>query len=427
MTQDKRRPATPGTKGLYYRGDRIWLRYKDADGAWRSRSSGFDRGQEAHAAELLRAYLDRIHGVEPAPAAGGGGGGGVSVADYAQPWQLRRRREIRAARQDDWALRLYILPHIGTLPLAEVRPRHAREVVQGAKAAGLAAKSVRNVYGVMQALFRDAEADELVLRTPCRLRRGELPAPVDADPLWRATAVFEPEEASLLCMDPRIGQDRRLLHALQVLGGLRPGEAVALRWADIADDATPLGRLTVCRARKGPTKTARPRNVPVHEQLAQWLHLWRQRGFVELLGRPPRADDLVVPSPGSRRTAAGAMRPYTSVRVAWLEDLQRLGMRQRRQHDMRRTFTSLARAAGARADVIDAVTHDRRGSIVDVYTTWPWETLCEAVSALQLRPTAVMQLLSLRTDSLQSRYSRPETSMISGPYKAPAVGLEPTT
>ena len=121
------------------------------------------------------------------------------------------------------------------------------------------------------------------------------------------------------------------------------------------------------------------------------------------------------------------MRPYTSVRMAWLDDLQRLGMRRRRQHDMRRTFTSLARAAGARADVIDAVTHDRRGSIVDVYTTWPWETLCEAVSALRLRPTAVMQLLSLRTDSLQSRYSRPETSMISGPYKAPAVGLEPTT
>ena len=50
------------------------------------------------------------------------------------------------------------------------------------------------------------------------------------------------------------------------------------------------------------------------------------------------------------------------------------------------------------------------------------KTLCEAVSALRLRPTAVMQLLSLRTGSLQSRYSRPETSMISGTYKAPHSG-----
>ena len=66
--------------------------------------------------------------------------------------------------------------------------------------------------------------------------------------------------------------------------------------------------MTVCRARKGPTKTARARNVPVHAQLAQWLHTWRQRGFVELLGRSPRADDLVVPSPGTRRTPSGSVR-----------------------------------------------------------------------------------------------------------------------
>src|SRR5204862_5005201 len=53
------------------------------------------------------------------------------------------------------------------------------------------------------------------------------------------------------------------------------------------------------------------------------------------------------------------------------EDLERVGLRARRQHDSRRTFISIARADGARPDILRWVTHGPTGDIVDDYTTLP--------------------------------------------------------
>ena len=40
------------------------------------------------------------------------------------------------------------------------------------------------------------------------------------------------------------------------------------------------------------------------------------------------------------------------------------------------------RVDGARRDVLEQITHAPRGNIVDLYTTLPWPTLCEAVQCL---------------------------------------------
>lgn len=66
------------------------------------------------------------------------------------------------------------------------------------------------------------------------------------------------------------------------------------------------------------------------------------------------------------------------------EDLERLGLRKRRQHDARRSFITLARSDGARKDVLEWVTHGPRGDIVDLYTTLPWEALCAEVAKLRI-------------------------------------------
>jgi integrase len=44
------------------------------------------------------------------------------------------------------------------------------------------------------------------------------------------------------------------------------------------------------------TKTGNPREVPVHPVLARLLKEWEERGFAELFGREPRADDLLIPN-----------------------------------------------------------------------------------------------------------------------------------
>ena len=76
------------------------------------------------------------------------------------------------------------------------------------------------------------------------------------------------------------------------------------------------------------------------------------------------------------------------------EDLELLGLRKRRHCDTRRTLVSLAQADGARKDVLRWVTHGPTGDIVDLYTTLPWSTLCEAVACLRIgmKGAKVLQL-----------------------------------
>jgi len=132
------------------------------------------------------------------------------------------------------------------------------------------------------------------------------------------------------------------------------------------------------------TKTGPERLVPVHPVLASILAEWRLAGWVQMMGAVPGPDDLIIPS---RR---GKMRSRHQARNKLLKDLERLGMRHRRGHDLRRTFITLCRADGAREDLLEMVTHNPKRDIMDVYTTMPWPALCEEVAKLRIRrlPTA---------------------------------------
>lgn len=66
------------------------------------------------------------------------------------------------------------------------------------------------------------------------------------------------------------------------------------------------------------------------------------------------------------------------------QDCDRLEIPRRRQHDTRRTFITLARSDGADRQVLKAITHGDRGDVFDMYTSWPWETVCRAVSCLRV-------------------------------------------
>jgi integrase len=249
----------------------------------------------------------------------------------------------------------------------------------------LAPRSIRHVYGVLHAMFREAVADELVPANPCVVTPHELPSAVDKDPTWRASAVFQRSELEQLLTDERLPADRRVLYALLSLAGLRFGEAAALRWRSYEATTEPLGRLLVATSwsssgmEEKSTKAEQPREVPVHPVLRELLARWRAERWPEMFGRTPGPDDLLIPS---RR---GRHRSRHHSLVKFHEDLQRLALRRRRQHDLRRTFVSLARADGARADVLLGVTHGVRGnSVMDMYTSLPWASVCAEVAKLNV-------------------------------------------
>lgn len=170
------------------------------------------------------------------------------------------------------------------------------------------------------------------------------------------------------------------------------GEAAGLRWHHY-DSSTPvLGQLVIATSYdKGHTKTKRTRYMLVHPTLAASLAEWKMKGWPEMMGRTPTPEDLVVPMPRPTnrgpRVEHGRMRTDHHSYKRLVKDLEVLGLRHRRGHDLRRTMISLARTDVARKDILELGTHTPRksGSAIDLYTTFPWEALCAEVAKLKVQ------------------------------------------
>jgi integrase len=331
--------------------------------------------------------------------------GPMTVAAYCRRWLEKRRcTGVFSVGDDGSRLRTHVLPVLGSTKLEDLRPAHVRDLVRDMvrrwKVDGTPApRTIRNIYGVLHRMLEDAVVDDLIPVNPCHLKRNDLPAPEDVDPEWRDTAVFIKDEVEVILSDPKLPEDRRIIAALLFLAGLRFGEAAALRWRHYDNTLKPLGRLTVAKSynaklrREKSTKARKVRHVPVHPLLAKLLAEWKLSGWEKWYGRQPRADDLIVPSRAS--TADKLLcRNVGRAKWRWDEDLTRLGLRVRRQHDARRTFRSLCLSDGARRDLLQWVTHGRPGDVEGLYDQPTWDAVCSEIAKLsvQLRGAELIRL-----------------------------------
>lgn len=381
----------------YLRGRIWWITYAGPDGDTVFEST---RQSDRRVAQAL--YRQRKREMVSGDWSRGGRNGAtkLSVADYAERWLVRiHERKLRTARDYETRCRRHVLPVLGKMALADLRPRHVEGFVEHLKGAmrerTIAPRTVHHIYDTLRLMCRYAVLDEVIQATPCVLAPGVLPKKRDKDPTWRSSAVFTRDEVERIISDGAVPEDRRALYALLFLTGMRFGEAAGRRWRDYDRDALPLGRLVVATQYEGRAlKTELPREIPMHPTLAATLAEWKLRGLPVLLGRDVRPEDWIVPS---RR---GVVRSVRHAHRKFQEDLERLGLRRRRLHDTRRTFISLARVDGARSDMLRHVTHGAGGDIVDQYTTLPWPTLCEAVHALRVarRWTSPVAVLSRARD-----------------------------
>lgn len=383
---------------IFARGSKLYAKVKNVAGVWTQVATGFSIGSEdaatAWVAELERKVAAQRSTAPPAEL------GALTVRAYAERWLAARN--VETVDDDRGRLTNHILPVLGDIPLAELRPRQVRGFVDSLSTkrklgnrrkdgtrvpteAPIAPRTVRHCYATLRAMLNHAVADELIATNPCVLK-DELPAKVDKDRTWRRTAVFTRDELQTIISAPAtaIPEDRLVLYALEFLGAMRFGEAAALTWHDYDPACTPLGKLVIERSysskarRVKETKTDNPREMPVHPTLAKILAAWKLGGFERAFGRTPKPEDLIVPSRRGRpRNANHALRRFH-------EDLERIGLRARRQHDARRTFISIARADGARPDILRWATHGPTGDITDQYTTLPWAALCEEVAKLRI-------------------------------------------
>jgi len=143
---------------------------------------------------------------------------------------------------------------------------------------------------------------------------------------------------------------------------------------------------------------------------------WKLGGWVEMMGRAPRPNDLLVPLPPDaaehRRSRTGEpFRGHDYAGKRWREeDLPALAWRHRRHYDMRATFITLAMDDGADPGVLETrVTHTRKSrNAFDGYNRGlQSERTCAEVSKLRIargpRSSAIEQPIAARSgsDSLQ--------------------------
>jgi integrase len=139
-----------------------------------------------------------------------------------------------------------------------------------------------------------------------------------------------------------VREDRRILYGLELLTGMRPGEAFARRFNDVDPVYAPIGRILAATAWSSdnrcekPTKTRVPKAIPLHPSLRAALQEWWAHGFERVMKRAPRPDDLIVPAP-----RCGGFRKATQVNRDLARDLAALGLRKRINYDARATFRSL--------------------------------------------------------------------------------------
>lgn len=365
---------------VYTRGKKLWLTYTDLGGERRRAPTDFRVGQE----EQAEALLELIEGRLAAGKDAGADLGPLTVAGYLPRWIESRKRLTAEWSKDQQRMTDHVVPVIGKMRLDAVRPRHLVELFAKLRQTH-APRTVHNIYSVVRAFFKTAGKSDLISGSPCTLDVQDLGKKVDKVKGWRAKAVYARAEVEQLLADPRVPFDRQVFIALQVIGGMRHGEAAPLTWADYDTELEPLGMLLLTKSneREG-LKVGEIRVVPVHPTLAAMLAEWRLSGWPAMMGRTPKPADLMVPLPKSQKGEAGRMRKPVGSLKKLHRDLDTLGLRNRRGHDLRRTFISLARGDGARKDIIQRITHKPPAEVMEGYTTFEWEVLCQEMLKLRI-------------------------------------------
>jgi integrase len=318
-----------------------------------------------------------------------------TLARYVPRWAAQQERKGRRSLERSLRqLELHVLPVLGAKQLGDIKPSEIIDLCWSLYRDGLGAKTVSNLRVTLSSVYSRAVFEQLVDSNPCKqIPRGELPGLGDYSP-----PKYEPTEVMALTTDPRIRLDRRVLYSLAFYLIERIGEACGCRFSDWDRSTKPLGTMTIDHQYDDqPLKSATGdhravRRVPVHPELARTLAHWKLSGFSEVYGRPPREDDFISPYPrtlGARTLSKAGHDLLADERTVGIPRLKGRGT-----HGFRKAFISMAHDAGANREAVRVLSHTgRSGDVLNTYTHWAWETLCETVELVRL-PSAA-QVISM--------------------------------
>ena len=268
------------------------------------------RGKKADAERRLREILTELdRGIAPPQER-------YKLAQWLDQWMtdviIPNRRQSTIDRYEG-AIRLHIGPHLGNVAIAKLSPRQVQALESKLLQDGMAPRGVQMIHNVLSGALKHALRMELISRNPV--------AAVSA-PAVPKVQTFSPEIHQVLALLATARADehyRYLWPCIHLIAytGMRRGEALALRWADLDLD----GRFLTVVASLGitkqgltlqPPKTDRGRRTVNLDDLTVAVlreHQERQLELAHHLGMSP--PETVFP----RRDLQGWCRPNTLARA----------------------------------------------------------------------------------------------------------------
>lgn len=308
----------------------------------------------------------------------------TTVAEYLGPWLASERGRIREStwRGCELHVRSYIVPAIGQLALAELRPSDVERMTSGLVASGLSGVSARSARGTLRRALTDAERDGLVSRNVARLSR---PPRVDKHEFVVLTA-----DETRRFLDATADDEYGPLYAIAATTGLRQGEVLGLAWSDVVglDGASPtlavrhaLGRAEHGWALTKPKTQRSRRTLELGATSAQALRRQRtcQKGARLAAGELWRNDhDLVFTDPIGRPDSGRRVTKVFSARLA------KLGLPHVRFHDLRHGVASLLLAQGVPLKIVsETLGHSTIAITADTYSHLDREQRRQSADAVE--------------------------------------------
>jgi integrase len=291
-----------------------------------------------------------------------------TVATYVERWITHREHigtvRLKTAYVYRGHVRRVVVPRVGGMRLADVRPAHVQRVLDEALEDGLSARTVTQVYRILHAAFRTGVQLQVLSTNPVdgctgpKVEQARLRIPT-------------PEEVAKVFAN--VDPFYRTALAVSTMTGLRRGEVLGLRWDGVdLDSPRPTARVdgSLQRTTEGlvvlPPKTERSRRtVPLPPTLVATLrrHRDEQDERRELAGDAWADGGFVFD--------AGCGQPVDpdAFGTAFRSARDRAGISGVRLHDLRHLFATLQIAEGTDARLVaDLLGHSTVAFTLMIYT-----------------------------------------------------------
>jgi integrase len=288
-----------------------------------------------------------------------------TLAEYLDRWlDTTARLSVSERTLEDYRTRLKrdVLPAIGAIRLDRLSLQDVQQVYSASSSRGHSPRTVRYTHAILKQALEKAVIIGLLIRNPAQ--HAVLPKQQRAE-----MKVLSRQQVSRFLVVTETSQWHALWSIL-LLGGLRPSEALALRWSDLEGN-----RLHIVRALKklqndrysiASPKTERSRRavfLPDAALRALREHRARQALLVLSAGPAFERNDLMFPN------AQGRPMDLSKVRRLFKRALAEADLPQVRLYDCRHSHATLLLSVGENPKIVsERLGHTTVSMTLDTYS-----------------------------------------------------------